>query len=138
MDMASLTNSNAGASRLGQESDELEIDPGYDTEDSGFEQDSILTQSVRSSIYQYKVENSRTYHAYKEGQYFMLNDSAEHEHMELRHQAMLLAAGSQLFYAPVKNLHHILDLATKRYTYWPCAVIYGKKPIPVFSMGSAL
>ncbi|OAL39181.1 hypothetical protein AYO20_01499 [Fonsecaea nubica] len=112
MDMASLMNPDASASRRGQESDELEIDHGYDTEDSGFEQDSVLTQSVRSSIYQYKVENGRTYHAYKEGQYFMPNDAAEHERMELQHRAMFLAAGSQLFYAPVKNLHHVLDLGT--------------------------
>ncbi|OAL21996.1 hypothetical protein AYO22_07593 [Fonsecaea multimorphosa] len=106
------TRPEAGAGEANPEGDELEIDYGYDTEDSGFEQDSVLTQSVRSSIYQYKVENGRTYHAYKEGQYFMPNDSAEHERLELQHRAMFLAAGGQLFYSPVKRLQNVLDLGT--------------------------
>ncbi|EXJ69618.1 uncharacterized protein A1O5_07654 [Cladophialophora psammophila CBS 110553] len=95
-----------------QTASDVEIDHGYDSEDSGFEQDSVLTQSVRSSIYQYKVENGRTYHAYKEGQYFMPNDLAEHERLELQHRAMFLAAGAELFYAPVTQLQHVLDLGT--------------------------
>ncbi|OCT49752.1 methyltransferase domain-containing protein [Cladophialophora carrionii] len=109
-----MSSSPPGARGDGQirPADEVEVDHGYDTEDSGFEQDSVLTQSVRSSIYQYKVENGRTYHAYKEGQYFMPNDSAEHERLELQHRAMFLAAGGQLFYAPVAELHHVLDLGT--------------------------
>ncbi|KIX06533.1 uncharacterized protein Z518_04509 [Rhinocladiella mackenziei CBS 650.93] len=106
------THPEANAHEENQVADDLEVDHGYDTEDSGFEQDSVLTQSVRSSIHQYKVENGRTYHAYKEGQYFMPNDSAEHERLELQHRAMFLAAGAQLFYAPVRELQNVLDLGT--------------------------
>ena len=34
----------------------------------------MLTQSLRSSVYEYKEENGRRYHAFKEGAYFMPND----------------------------------------------------------------
>lgn len=42
----------------------------------------------------------------------MPNDSAEHERLELQHRAMFLAAGGQLFYAPVAKPQNVLDLGT--------------------------
>ena len=71
-----------------------------------------MTESIRSSIYNYKVENGRRYHAFKEGAYFMPNDDAEQDRMDMQHRAMFLAAGGQLLYAPVENPRRILDLGT--------------------------
>jgi cyclopropane fatty-acyl-phospholipid synthase-like methyltransferase len=84
----------------------------YDSEDSGFEDTSVLTQSVRSSVFDFKMENGRRYHAFREGTYFMPNDEPEQERMDMQHRAMFLAAGAELLYAPVKNPQQILDLGT--------------------------
>lgn len=84
----------------------------YDSEDSGFEDGSVLTQSIAESVFQYKVENGRRYHAFREGAYFMPNDDAEQDRMDMQHRAMFLAAGSELLYAPVKDPRRIIDLGT--------------------------
>jgi cyclopropane fatty-acyl-phospholipid synthase-like methyltransferase len=68
---------------------------------------------VRSSIYAYKEENGRRYHAYKEGAYFMPNDDAEQDRLIMQHRAMFLAAGGELHYAPLKEpVQNVLDLGT--------------------------
>ena len=86
---------------------------GYDTDDSGYFEDiSLLTESVRSSIYDYKFENGRRYHAYKEGSYFMPNDEPEQERMNMQHRAGYLALGKRNFFAPLNNPRTILDLGT--------------------------
>lgn len=84
----------------------------YDTDDSGFEDQSVLTESVRSSIYDYRYENGRRYHAYKEGAYFMPNDALEQDRLDMQHRAMFLAAGAKYLYAPVNNPQRILDVGT--------------------------
>lgn len=73
----------------------------------------MLTESVRSSIYDYKYENGRRYHAYKEGQYFMPNDEPEQERMLMQHRAGYLAVGKRNFFAPIGDEpQRILDLGT--------------------------
>ncbi|KIW93614.1 uncharacterized protein Z519_06219 [Cladophialophora bantiana CBS 173.52] len=93
------TQPEADANEPNQTPSDVEVDHGYDSEDSGFEPDLVLTQCVRSSIYQYKVENGRTCHAYKEGQYFMPNDLAEHA-PRIATPRNVLAARAKLLYAP--------------------------------------
>ncbi|KIV97497.1 hypothetical protein PV10_01247 [Exophiala mesophila] len=86
---------------------------GYETDDSGFFEDvSVLTESVRSSIYDYKYENGRRYHAFKEGAYFMPNDEPEQERINMQHHAGFLALGKRNYLSPLNNPLHILDLGT--------------------------
>lgn len=68
--------------------------------------------SVRSSIYDYVEENGRTYHRYKEGKYMLPNDEAEMDRLDLQHQLWLLTLDDNLFLAPLKNPHNILDIGT--------------------------
>ena len=49
--------------------------------DSGYDEKSLSTTSVDSSIYDFEVENGRSYHAYKAGRYVLPNDEGEQERM---------------------------------------------------------
>ena len=50
--------------------------------DSGYDEESLSTASIASSIYNYEQENGRTYHAYKAGKYALPNDEGEKERMD--------------------------------------------------------
>ncbi|KAI9734366.1 MAG: hypothetical protein M1834_002472 [Cirrosporium novae-zelandiae] len=54
--------------------------------------------SVTSSVYNFRKENGRTYHAYKEG--------------DLQHELYLRTLGQKLYLAPLKSLHEVLDVGT--------------------------
>jgi len=70
------------------------------------------TMSVRSSIYNYVEENGRTYHRYKEGKYYLPNDESEQDRLDLQHQLWLLTCSDELYLAPIRNLHNVLDIGT--------------------------
>jgi len=86
------------------------IEGGYDTDDSGYADIDSLTTSVSSSIYDFKYEHGRRFHAYKEGKYFMPNDESEQDRMDLQHAAVLLAFENKHFLAPIESPQRILDL----------------------------
>lgn len=91
----------------------IDIPIQYETDGSSFYEDvSLVTESVRSSIYDYKFENGRRYHAYKEGSYFMPNDEPEQDRMLMQHRAGFLALGKRNYFAPLSNPQHILELGT--------------------------
>ena len=84
-----------------------------DQSDEGYTDDeSTLTQSVRSSVYDFKYENGRRYHAFKEGAYMFPNDEPEQERMDIQARAMTLATGGILHHAPVIQPMKILDCGT--------------------------
>lgn len=90
---------------------------GYETEDSGyssFDDMSVLTGSVHSSIYDYRFEHGRRFHAYKSGEndYFTPNDEPEQFRLDMQHRCMFLASGSKLFHAPLEAPVRVLDLGT--------------------------
>ncbi|KAL7274387.1 ATPase [Rhizina undulata] len=63
----------------------------------------------------YKYENGRRYHGYKEGKYVLPNDEAEQDRLDLLHHCCLLALRGQLFVAPVDadwRPKRILDVGT--------------------------
>jgi hypothetical protein len=71
-----------------------------------------LTETVRSSIYDYKYEYGRRFHAFKEGAYFMPNDEPEQDRMNMQHQAYVLASRAHLYFAPINSPRRVLDLGT--------------------------
>jgi len=75
---------------------------------------SVLTSSVHSSIYDYRFEHGRRFHAYKSGEndYFTPNDEPEQLRLDMQHRCMYLASGSKLFYAPLEAPIRVLDLGT--------------------------
>ncbi|EGU82978.1 hypothetical protein FOXB_06531 [Fusarium oxysporum f. sp. conglutinans Fo5176] len=81
------------------------------------EQDSAsTTASVSESIFNYRCENGRTYHAYKDGKYVLPNDERENERLDLQHNLFLLTFGDKLGLAPPcypdAKVNHVLDLGT--------------------------
>ncbi|KAL7272631.1 hypothetical protein RUND412_004557 [Rhizina undulata] len=93
---------------------DLSNDSEYETSSygSGFESD---TTSLISAARNHTFENGRRYHGYKEGKYFMPNDEAEQDRMDLLHHCCLLALNGEGFVAPVGKdwkPQRILDLGT--------------------------
>ena len=80
--------------------------------DSGFWELTPSTRSVASSIYDYEHAHGRTYHGYSQGAYVFPNDEAENERVEVFYHALRLALNNKLFYAPVAEPYHILDVGT--------------------------
>ncbi|UZP39241.1 hypothetical protein NXS19_007057 [Fusarium pseudograminearum] len=87
------------------------------------DQDSIYTedvesstQSISSSILQYRQENGRTYHGYKDGKYNVPNDEQENERLDLQHALFLRTFDDNLGFAPPNDpdakVKHVLDVGT--------------------------
>lgn len=72
------------------------------------------TASISSSLYEHVEENGRTYHKYKEGKYYLPNDEAEQNRLDLQHLMCKVSLHNRLFLAPLKesNLKRVLDFGT--------------------------
>ncbi len=71
------------------------------------------TETLSSSIFDYRVENGRTYHAFHDGAYWGPNDERANEHLDLAHALFTRTFGGKLFLAPVpKTATEVLDLGT--------------------------
>ncbi|KAK1975086.1 methyltransferase domain-containing protein [Colletotrichum cereale] len=74
------------------------------------------TTSVTSSIYDYRLENGRTYHAYKDGKYFIPNDEQEIDRLDLQHNLFMRTFGGRLGTAPPNDkdsrVGRVLDVGT--------------------------
>ncbi|RAL58729.1 hypothetical protein DID88_003035 [Monilinia fructigena] len=70
------------------------------------------TTSLASSITKYRIENGRTYHAYKDGKYAYPNDDMEQERLDLQHHICSLTFDGKLFTAPVdaERVERVLDV----------------------------
>ncbi|KAI7284275.1 S-adenosyl-L-methionine-dependent methyltransferase [Hortaea werneckii] len=68
--------------------------------------------SLSESIYNYRREHGRTYHAYKDGKYIFPNDEREADRLDLQHHIFRLTFGNRLFFAPLQNPRHCLDVGT--------------------------
>ncbi|PVH79468.1 S-adenosyl-L-methionine-dependent methyltransferase [Cadophora sp. DSE1049] len=96
-----------------------EIEPETDTYDDA---DSSLgsalgssTTSIGSSILNYRKENGRRYHAYKDGQYLFPNDEQESDRLDLQHHLLYMTFDGKLHTAPIpkkQQLHRVLDVGT--------------------------
>ncbi|KAI7519507.1 hypothetical protein KC316_g20111 [Hortaea werneckii] len=68
--------------------------------------------SLSESIYNYRREHGRTYHAYKDGKYIFPNDEREADRLDLQHHIFRLTFGNRLFFSPLQNPKHCLDVGT--------------------------
>lgn len=78
---------------------------------------SSLTQSLRSSLLESVKENGRGYHRYKSttGNYYVFpEDEAEQDRLDLQHEMFLFTFGRKLYNAPLEKeqLKEVLDLGT--------------------------
>ncbi|KAK1975085.1 methyltransferase domain-containing protein [Colletotrichum cereale] len=74
------------------------------------------TTSVTTSVLDYRIENGRTYHRYKEGKYAMPNDERENDRLDLQHNLFLRTFDDRLGTAPPNNedskIGRVLDVGT--------------------------
>ncbi|KAI5455697.1 S-adenosyl-L-methionine-dependent methyltransferase [Mariannaea sp. PMI_226] len=74
------------------------------------------TQSISSSILNYRQENGRTYHAYKDGKYNLPNDEHENDRLDLQHALFLRTFDDKLGLAPPNernsDVQRVLDVGT--------------------------
>ncbi|KAI0106381.1 S-adenosyl-L-methionine-dependent methyltransferase [Nemania sp. FL0031] len=71
------------------------------------------TMSIDPTLYHFVEENGRTYHKYKQGRYFLPNDLAEQERLDLQHQLFCITIGGKLNICPLpEKPKRVLDIAT--------------------------
>ncbi|KAK8085652.1 hypothetical protein PG997_006923 [Apiospora hydei] len=74
-------------------------------------------------------ESGRLYHGYKEGKYFLPNDAAEQDRLDLQHQAFKVLLEDRLYLAPIREPQRVLDIGTGT-GIW--AIDFGSSPRPPF------
>jgi SAM-dependent methyltransferase len=90
-------------------------DPDYENDLALEENAASSTVSIGPSILNYRKENGRTYHAYKDGKYAFPNDEPEKDRLDLQHHVFSLTFDGELFTCPVaqkKQIHQVLDVGT--------------------------
>lgn len=94
--------------------------PDEESDDGGDsalgESSASSSESMRSSILDYRQENGRTYHRYKDGKYNLPNDDTECERLDLQHHLFLVTLGDKLGLAPPNEpgskVKNVLDVGT--------------------------
>ncbi|KAK2016004.1 methyltransferase domain-containing protein [Colletotrichum eremochloae] len=82
------------------------------------ESTALSTATITSSIFDYRTENGRTYHKYKDGKYYIPNDERENDRLgtDLQHNIVIRSCGGRLGTAPPNapgaNVGRVLDLGT--------------------------
>ncbi|KAI1028478.1 hypothetical protein LB503_002073 [Fusarium chuoi] len=101
----------------------IEAHPVVDADDNHSDADSSLgadnassTDSLRSSILDFRQENGRTYHAFRDGKYNLPNDDEENERLDLQHNLFLLTLDNKLGLSPPNlpdsKVKRVLDVGT--------------------------
>ncbi|KAH8703832.1 S-adenosyl-L-methionine-dependent methyltransferase [Talaromyces proteolyticus] len=101
--------------------------PSYDNQprpdeplqvDSDLSDDGDATSSIDdrttivSSIRNYKHENGRRYHSFRDGEYLLPNDDREQDRLDLGHHIFKLILNGDLFRSPIDNPQSALDICT--------------------------
>ncbi|OLN87588.1 Trans-aconitate 2-methyltransferase 10 [Colletotrichum chlorophyti] len=72
--------------------------------------------SVADSIRQFRIENGRTYHSYKDGKYYVPNDAREIDRLDVQHNMFILSFDGRLGTAPPNaeafKVGRVLDVGT--------------------------
>ncbi|KXH44122.1 hypothetical protein CSIM01_04426 [Colletotrichum simmondsii] len=72
--------------------------------------------SLSSSILDYRLENGRTYHRYKDGKYYIPNDELENDRLDLQHNLFIRMFDNRLGAAPPNDPEYkvgrVLDVGT--------------------------
>ena len=69
--------------------------------------------SLRSSVLNYRYENGRRYHGYRDGSYMAPNDEIEQSRLDLMHHIFRMMLNGALYVAPIsKDVQRILDVGT--------------------------
>jgi SAM-dependent methyltransferase len=71
----------------------------------------IDTESLKSSIREYKWIHGRRFHAYGDGTYWGANDDRQQEAEDLIHELFRIVLGGKLYQSPIgENVQNVLDV----------------------------
>ena len=117
-----------------------------DDHDSAYDSASLLgddTDTLASFITDYRYENGRRYHSFRDGAYWGPNDDRQNELVDLAHHMYLITLDGNLHLAPIGNgvkgnVHEILDIGTGTGIWaidtadeYPCARVTGTDLSPI-------
>ncbi|KAL9080341.1 MAG: hypothetical protein Q9157_000869 [Trypethelium eluteriae] len=117
-----------------------------DDHDSAYDSASLLgddTDTLASFITDYRYENGRRYHSFRDGAYWGPNDDRQNELVDLAHHMYLITLDGNLHLAPIAdgvkgNVHEILDIGTGTGIWaidmadeYPCARVTGTDLSPI-------
>ncbi|KAF9871515.1 hypothetical protein CkaCkLH20_10926 [Colletotrichum karsti] len=97
---------------------DIELDAEDASDNSEWEVASLASSStsVSQSLLNYRIENGRTYHRYKEGKYMYPNDEREVDRLDLQHLMYVLTFNHKLGTAPPNqpdsDVRRVLDCGT--------------------------
>ncbi|KAK5706214.1 hypothetical protein LTR97_001201 [Elasticomyces elasticus] len=98
--------------QVAQLAEEQELEAEDDADSALGSDTESATTTLSESIYNYRREHGRTYHAYKDGKYIFPNDDREADRLDLQHHIFRLTFGNRLYFAPVHEPQRCLDVGT--------------------------
>lgn len=89
------------------EPSEEEVQPEQGDEDSAFEEESQYTdtESLRSSIFNFRKEHGRTYHVYGSTEHWGPNDDLAQDQQDISHHMFSVMLHGELYVAPIEKPH---------------------------------
>ncbi|KAL1996411.1 hypothetical protein VTN49DRAFT_176 [Thermomyces lanuginosus] len=90
----------------------VEVDTSYEDDSSYGDELSSYTASLTSSVLEYRQENGRRYHGFRDGAYLLPNDETENDRLDMLHEIFLMLLNRKLYLAPIKKPQRAIDLAT--------------------------
>ncbi|KAF1986211.1 S-adenosyl-L-methionine-dependent methyltransferase [Aulographum hederae CBS 113979] len=97
------------------EAESPQAEHDFPSNDSAYDSESLLgddTLTLASFITDFRYENGRRYHSYRDGSYWGPNDEVANELQDLAHHMYLITLGGKLHLAPLKDPQEILDVGT--------------------------
>ncbi|KAL1991059.1 hypothetical protein VTN49DRAFT_5563 [Thermomyces lanuginosus] len=86
----------------------VEVDSSYANDSSYGDEFASLT----SSVLDYRHENGRRYHKFRDGSYLLPNDESENDRQDMLHELHLQILDGKLYLAPIKEPQRVIDLGT--------------------------
>ncbi|EER26301.1 methyltransferase, putative [Coccidioides posadasii C735 delta SOWgp] len=91
----------------------IEVDDSQSDDEVYQENLSAYTASLTSSVLDYRFENNRRYHGFRDGKYLGPNDDKEADRLDTIHELMLETFNRKLFFAPIgTSPQQVLDIGT--------------------------
>ncbi|KAL1994990.1 hypothetical protein VTN49DRAFT_1177 [Thermomyces lanuginosus] len=90
----------------------VEVDTSYENDSSYGDELSRYSASLTSSVIDYRHENGRHYHKFRDGSYLLPNDESENDRLDMIHELCLQMLQRRVYLAPIKKPQRVIDLAT--------------------------